>query len=203
MNKLILTLTTLAVSISSFSQSNYKKKKNNIQQVREFEDNLNSIFIGFDTTKVAKDYFPNAVEGKEYYPIKFKRTNDPFFPELFVQYFYDEKTSDSMVVCASYDWNIMSYVKNLKDDGHHFDTEIKREKDYLQKYNEIKSNVISIFGKPDRINETKNADGYFYKLEWDGKDADVLILFSFSKKLQSVGKFKFGSYRIRVKIDYK
>jgi len=203
MSRVILTLTAMAISISSFSQTNFLTKKVNIQQVREFESNLNSIFIGFDTTKVAKDYFSGALADKEYYPIKFKRTNDPFFPELFVTYYYDESSPDSIIISVSHDWNIMNYVKNLNDDGHHFYTEIKREKDYLRKYNEVKSNVISIFGKPKRVDETKNKDGHFYKLEWEGKDTDVLILFSFSKKLKPVGKWKVGSYRIRVKIDYK
>ena len=203
MRRFILTLTAMAISISSFSQTIFPTEKMNIQQVREFERNLNSIFIGFDTTKVVKDYFPGALADKEYYPIKFKRTNDSFFPELFLEYYYDENSSDSTIICASYDWNIMNYVKNLNDDGHHFNTEIKREKDYLQKYKEVKSNVISIFGKPKRIDETKNAEGRFYKLEWEGKNTDVLLLFSFSKKLKPVGKWEVGSYRIRVKIDYK
>jgi len=203
MSRFFLTVTAVAISISSFSQTNFLTEKVNIEQVREFESKLNSVFVGFDTTKVAKDYFRGAVEGREYYPIKFKRTNDTFFPELFVEYYYDEKSSDSIIICASYDWNIMHYVKNLNDDGHHFDKEIKREKEYLQKYKDIKADLIKKFGKPHRVEETKESDGYFYRLKWEGKDLDILVLLKFSTKHKAVGKWKVGSYSIRVMFDYK
>ena len=203
MNKLIFTLTAMVISISSFSQTDFLTEKVNIKQVREFENNLNSVFIGFDTTKVEEDYFRGAVEDKEYYPIKFKRTNDEFFPELFITYYYDEKTSDSTIICASYDWNIMNYVKNLNDDGHYFDTEIKREKEYLQKYKEIKADLIKKLGKPNKSDESKESNGYFYRLKWESKDLDVLVIFQFSTKHKAVGKWKVGSYSIRVKFDYK
>ena len=203
MNKLILLSAAIAISTCSFSQTNFLIEKVNIKQIREFENSLNSIFIGFDTTKVAKDYFPGALEDKEYYPVRFKRTNDTFFPELFVRYYYDENSSDSTIVCVSHDWEIMNYVKNLYDDGHHFKTEKKRRKEYLRKYNEVKSNAIKVFGTPDIIDESKYASGYFYKLEWEQKNVDVLIIHEFWTKLRSIGNFKVGSYRIRFKIDYK
>lgn len=203
MKRLSLLLLGLFISLSCFSQIDFLTEKRNIQQVKELERNINSMFIGFDTIQVAQDYFPGAVENKSYFPLKFKRTNDTFFPELFVEYFYDEGSKDSTIVCTSYDWDIMSYVKNLNVDGHYFDTQIKREKEYLQKYKEIKSSVINKLGRPDNIDESKGDDGYFYKLEWFGDNTDVVLLFSFSKKLKSLGKFKLGSYRIRLKVDYK
>ena len=203
MNRFILTLTAITISILGFSQTAFLTEEANIKQIREFENNLNSIFVGFDTTKVAKDYFSGAVENREYYPIKFKRTVDAFFPELFVEYYYDEKSSDSIVICASYDWNIMHYVRNLNDDGHHFDKEIKREKEYLQKYKEIKTELTEKFGKPHKVEETKDSNGYFYRLKWENKHLEVLVIFQFSKKHKTIGKWKVGSYSIRVKFDYK
>lgn len=202
MKSLISTLAAIIISICSFSQTNFLTEKINIKQLREFEKNLNSIFVGFDTSKVAKDYFPGAIEDKEYYPIKFKRTNDDFFPELYVTYFYDEKSSDSTIICASYDWEIMNYIKNLNNDGHHFDNEIKREKEYLKKYNNIKKDLIKQYGKPDKVEESKEAGGYFYRLKWENEDIDILVIFQFSTKHKSVGKWKVGSYNIRVKFDY-
>ncbi len=203
MNRLFLTLTAMTISICSFSQTDFLTEKLNIKQIREFENNLNSFFVGFDTTKVAKDYFPGALEDRKYYPIKFKRTNNDFFPELFVKYYYDETSSDSIIICASYDWNIMNYVRNLNNDGHHFDNEIKREKEYLQKYNEIKEDLIKKFGTPHTVEEPKDSSGHFYKLKWENKNLDILVIFQFSTKHKSVGKWKVGSYSIRVKFDYK
>lgn len=203
MNRLILTLAAMTVSICGFSQIHFLKEKANIQQVRDFERNLQSEFVGFDTTKVAQDYFQGAVEDRAYYPIKFKRTNDDFFPELFASYYYDETSSDSTILCASYDWNIMNYVKNLNDDGHHFETEIKRKKEYLQKYKEIKAELVKNFGQPMEVEESKESNGYFYRLRWETQDLKVLLLFQFSTKHQSVREWKVGSYSIRVKIDYK
>lgn len=202
MKSLISTLTAIIISICSFSQTNYLTKKININQLREFEKSQNSIFVDFDTIKVAKDYFPGAVEDKDYYTIKFKRTNDNFFPELYASYFFDENSSDSIIISASYDWSIMNYVKNLNHDGHHFDNEIKREKEYLKKYKSIKKELIKQYGKPDKVEETKNAEGYFYRLKWKKEDIDILVIFQFSTKHKSIGKWKVGSYSIRVKFDF-
>ncbi|WP_430813852.1 hypothetical protein [Carboxylicivirga sp. RSCT41] len=201
MKKQVLIVLGLIVYLSSFAQTPFLTEKKNIKEVREIENQLQSVFIGFDTTRVQQDYFPGAVKDKDYYPIKFKRTNDDFFPELFVHYYYDE--NDSSVVCASYDWEIMNYVQNIFTDGHRFETEQKRKKEYLKKYKEVKKDVINSLGEPDKIDESKGDEGYFYKLEWFKEDIDVLILFSFSTKLKAMGPAKFGSYRIRLKLEYK
>lgn len=44
MNRLILTLTAITISIFSFAQTTFLTEKANIKQVREFEKKLNSIF---------------------------------------------------------------------------------------------------------------------------------------------------------------
>jgi hypothetical protein len=202
MYRLFITLTAMTMCFCSFSQTNFLTEKVNIKQIREFENNLNSIFVGFDTTKVAKDYFQGAIEDRYYHPIKFKRTNDDFFPELFVTYYYDETSLDSMIICASYDWNIMNYVRNLNDDGYHFDNEVKREVEYFQKYTEINEDLIEKFGKPRKVEEAKEANGYFYRLNWDNKKLDILVIFQFSTEHKSIGNWKVGSYSIRVKFNY-
>ncbi len=203
MTKTKLLIVGIFITFSSISQDKYLFEKKNISEVRKIENEFNSLLLGFEKTNVAENYFPGAIEKKDYFPLTFKRTNDDFFPELQVEFFYEENDNDSTIICTSYDWEIMKYVKNIFEDSHIFEKEKKREKEYLKKYDEIKSIVIEKIGQPDKIDESKGSEGYFYKLEWFKEEINVLVLFSFSTKLKSIGDGKIGSYRIRLKIDYK
>jgi hypothetical protein len=185
-----------------FAQHNFLFERKTLKETKLIEDSLSSKYIGPVKTQVSKDYFPTAKANHDYYPITYIRTNDSFFPELHVEYFYNE--SDSTLLATSYDWNIMSYVKNLKTDGDKFEIEIKRKKEYLNKYNTIKSELVKKYGEPTSIEETKNGEGFFYRLRWDNEVNDVLVLLKFSTQLKTLpGNMKLGSYNIRVKIDYK
>lgn len=202
MKRLILFLTLIGFYTCGFSQYDFLYNKKNLDELRQYEKSINSEYIGFEKTQVAKDYFPTAKEKHDYYPLCYFRTNDNFYPKLKVIYYYDE--NDSSLLATSYDWNIMSYVKNLKTDGDKFEVEKKRKKEYFEKYNSIKQQLIIKYGEPTSIEENKTSDGYFYRLRWENDSNEILVLFKFSKKLKYLpGNMKFGSYNIRVKINYK
>jgi hypothetical protein len=202
MRKILIFVFIFCGSSLCFGQQTFLFVKKSLIELRSYEDSIKSKPLGFIKTNVAEGYFPTAKEKKDYYPLCFIRTNDSFFPELHVQYFYNE--NDSSLLSTSYDWNIMDYVKNLKTDGDKFDIEIKREKDYLTKYSSIKTELIKIWGQPNSVEENKANDGYFYRLKWDNDKTNILVLLKFSTELkQFPGNMKFGSYNIRVKIDYK
>jgi hypothetical protein len=202
MNKLFLLAIIYCCSNYCNGQQNFLFVRKNLTQVRSYEDSIKSNPLGFLKTYVGEGYFPTAKEKKDYYPLCFARTNDSFFPELHIQYFYNEH--DSSLLSTSYDWNIMDYVKNLKTDGDKFDIEIKREKDYLVKYSSIKKELIKDWGQPSTTEENKAKDAYFYRLIWDNDKINILVLLKFSTELKLFpGNMKLGSYNIRVKIDYK
>ncbi len=200
MKKFIPFLISVISCNLSYSQYDFLFEKQEINKIREHEKSINSECLGFIKTKVANDYFPSAKENHDYYPLVYNRKNDSFYPQLETSYFYNE--NDSTLIASEYNWNVMKYVKNLKTDSDKFEAEIKREKEYLTKYNEIKENIISKYGKPTTIEENLEG-GHFYRLKWKNKDNEILVLLKFSKKLTSLpGNMKIGSYGIRVKIDY-
>jgi hypothetical protein len=202
MIRIVITLLIVGFAQCSFAQHNFLYERRTIKAIRVLEDSLSSKYEGLVKTNVAKDYFPTALENHDYYPLSYIRTNDSFFPELHVKYFYNE--ADSMLLSSSYDWDIMDYVKNLKTDGDKFEKEKLRKKEYLDKYNSIKAELIKKYGVPTVIEETKNSEGYFYKLQWNTQTTNVLLLLKFSTQLIVLpGNMKVGSYNIRVKIDYK
>jgi hypothetical protein len=97
----------------------------------------------------------------------------------------------------------MDYVKNIKTEGDKLEKETKRAKEYLAKYESIKKYLELTYGKPTSTEEQKTTEGYFYRLRWSGGSTDILVLLKFSKKLKSFGAMRFGSFNIRVKVDYK
>lgn len=202
MRKILVFVFVFCGSTLGFGQQTFLFSKKGLIEVRSYEDSIKSKLLGLIKTNVAEGYFPTAEAKKDYYPLTFSRTNDSFYPNLQVQYFYDEK--DSTILSTSYDWDIMNYVKNLKTDGSKFDTEIKREKDYLEKYKAIKEQLTDKFGTPISTEENTTNDGLFYKLKWDNESLNILVLLKFSRELkQFPGNMKIGSYAIRVKFDYK
>ena len=185
----------------SFSQSSFLFEQISLDSIRSLEDSLNSDILGFVNTQVGDDYFSSAKSDYTYTPLCFERTNDSFFPELIIEYFYNEV--DSTLLAASYTWSIMNEITNLKTDGHLLEKEKLRKKDYLAKYKSIKIDLIELFGSPDLKLEPKDKKGYFYKLEWIREDIEILLLLKFSEELIELpGNMKIGSYEVRVKVNF-
>ena len=199
--KELLVLLSFIFTIPVIGQVNFAYEPYPLQDFELLEDSLGSEKLGFVEVRVSENYFPTAKSGKFYYPLTYKRLNDDFYPTLQVQYFYNE--TDSTMLSTSYDWNMMDYVKNLKTGKKELKKQTKREKDYLAKYNAIKSELIGALGQPKYISEEETNAGHFYKLEWETEQNKVLLLFKFSKSLGTLpGGMVFGSFNIRVKVDY-
>ena len=202
MKQALILIALLLPSMTAFSQYDFLYERTSLQDIRRYEDSIKSENLGYTKTQVAQDYFPTAQEGRNYYPLSYIRTNDNFFPKLHLKYYYSD--TDSTLLATSYDWNIMDYVDNLKKDGNKFEKEKKRKKEYLAKYNSIKTELTTKYGNPTSIEENNDGSGYFYRLKWDNENNNILVLLKFSKKLKILpGNMKIGSYNIRVKIDYK
>jgi hypothetical protein len=201
MKSIILTLNFLSIATFSYSQYDFLFKKETLSKVKAYEDSLKSKVIGFKKTNVEKGYFPTAKDNYDYYPFCYARTNDGFYPTLNIEYFYNEK--DSTLLATSYDWNIMDFVSNIKTEGYKFEGEIKRKKEYLEKYQSIKGYLVSQLGKPSSVEEDQSPNGYFYRLKWKEDKKEVLVIFQFSNRLMNLpNDMKVGSFSIRVKINY-
>lgn len=109
--RFLVILFTLSIVHSSYGQHNFLYERQSLKEIKAYEDSISSKYLGYIKTNVAKDYFPTALANHDYYPLSFIRTNDSFFPELHLEYFYNE--IDSTLLSTSYDWNIMDYVKNI------------------------------------------------------------------------------------------
>lgn len=199
--RIILFIAIVLAASGVSAQHNFNLTNKSLMEFRALEDSLGSEFIGFEKTNVAQDYFPTAQADKEYFPATFKRTNDSFYPYVWVKYYYSE---DSTVLATSYDWNISNYVKNYKTGKSELKKETKRKKEYEAKYNSIKQELIANLGKPTFTDEGKNSKGIFNKLEWENEEIKALLLLKFSNSLMELpGGIAIGSFDIRVKIDYK
>ena len=202
MLRLIIIIFLGGIVHPSICQHHFLFERKSLKEIRILENAFSSKYLGFIETHVSDNYFPSAKANKDYYPLTYIRTNDSFFPSLHVEYFYND--SDSTLLATSYDWNIMDYIKNFKTDGDKLEKEKKRKKEYLEKYNSIKNELITKFGPPILTEEKKDREGYFYKLRWENETQDILLLLKFSTKLKKLPeKIRAGSYNIRVKVDYK
>jgi hypothetical protein len=188
--------------VSSKSQAQFLLERKNIAEVIKYEAEQHSENKGFKKMKVSNDFFHGALENVDYYPLVIKWSNDTFHPQCEVEYYYSSK--DSVINAIVYDWNIMNEVSNLKTDGYKLEQQIGRKDEYIQQYNTVRDQMIKLLGQPSKTQEVKEESrGFFGKTEWNLPDKDVTLTVSFTPQLQSVGQFKFGTFRVRLKTDWK
>ncbi|HEX8545427.1 MAG TPA: hypothetical protein VF691_00620 [Cytophagaceae bacterium] len=197
---LSLTISLLGLSLFN-SNDKYLTIRKTISEVRVLEEGLKSELLGFKKMGVSEDFFDGAQKDKDYYPLKFKRNNDTFYPNLNVEYFYTE--SDSTVNAVVYDWDIMNHVNNLKTDVNKIEEQVSRKKEYEIKYNSVQTELIELLGEPIVNKKEKSQQGYFYHSSWEKGDMLTELRMSFTPKLQQAGPFKFGTFRIRLKTFWK
>jgi hypothetical protein len=194
----ILILALVVISISSRGQFMFDKV--HISKVRTFEDSLKSESKGFVETNVSSDFFKGAKAKEKYYPLVFKRNDDSFFPNCNVEYYYNKK--DSIIHMILMDWNIMNYITNLKTQGDTMVAQVSRKNEYVQKYNQLKTELIKLLGAPTKVEKISEENNLCYgEAIWNLGDKNVNLSLSFTPELQEVGEFKFGTFRIRLKCD--
>jgi len=200
--KYICLISLLIIGISFKSNAQFLLERKNIDEIRKFESGQHSENTGFKKMQVGHDFFHNTQEKVDYYPLIFKRIEDSFKPQCEAEYFYSSK--DSIVNGIIYEWNIANEISNIKTDGHKFEEQLTRKDDYLQQYNTIRDLLIKLLGNPSQTEEiAETRQGYFGETEWNLHDKDVTLYFSFTPKLQIAGPYKFGTFRVRLKEDWK
>jgi len=190
------------IGIHFTSNAQFILERENIAQVIKYETELHSKNEGFKKMQVSSDFFHGAQEKLDYYPLTFKRTDDTFKPECVIEYYYSSK--DSIVNAIVYDWNIMNEVSNLKTDGYKLEQQLGRKDEYIAQYNAVRAQMIKQLGEPSKTEDIlEDKHGFFGKTEWNLADKDVTLTVSFTPRLQNAGQFKFGTFRVRLKTDWK
>jgi len=197
---LLFIISIIGMSYNSYAQ--FLLKRVSIANARKYEADQNSYNAGFKKMKVSSDFFYGAQANKDYYPLTFKRGKDSFTPKCVAEYYYSIK--DSVVNAIVYDWNIMNEVTNLKTDEYKLEQQVSRKDDYIKQYNSVRSQLITLLGQPSKTGEiTESTDDFNGETQWDFDDKEVILNTVFTSKLKAVGPFKFGSFRVRLKVDWK
>lgn len=184
--------------IYSFTlQGQFVFEKCNLNKVRSFEDSMKSECYGLTKININADFFEGAKENFDYLPLKYRRNNDSFFPTCEVEYFYTD--NDSIVHVIFMEWNIMNYVKNLNTYQKLLGKQVKRKNEYFVKYDQLKNEISRTIGEPTYQTEISEfSDGYYGETLWKLSDKKLKLTMSFTPKLKKVGKYRFGTFRIRL-----
>lgn len=201
MKKAILIFGLLIFSISI--QAQFLFEKMDLTKVRIFEDSLKSECNGLLKMNVGAGFFKGAKEKVDYYPLTFSRSNETFFPNCKVEYYYSEK--DSVIHTIVSDWDIMRYVTNLNKDQKLIDDQVGRKDDYFNKYEQIKNKVIKLIGSPSKQTDIyTTSTGYYGETIWKTTKQITTLSISFTSTLQVIGnKWRVGTFRIRLMTELK
>ncbi len=177
-------------------------ERNTVQRYRIIEDSLKSESLRLQKYKVTADYFPGAKPLQEYYPLTCRRTEDSFNPYCKLQYYYNDV--DSLVHTIVMEWNLMNQITDLTKDQELITAQVDRKEEYIQKYNQVKGDLIKKFGEPTSQKEvTDHVDEVTGEATWELLDKRIKITLNFTPILKDLGKNKTGTFRIRIKTILK
>lgn len=199
--KTIAILSILSILSISSAQKAFLLEPINRDQVKIYEASLNSTYLGKFGRRVDQDYFVGANEDYSYQPDVFIRKNDPFFPKQHVSYFFTGK--DSSLLVTEHRWDIMEYIEDLKTDSHIIEDQLIRKSEYEEKYNLLKTELLSQLGNPINVLESEDGLGLNYKSMWRKDSTEVLLSLIFTSELHNVQGLKLGSFEISLKINYQ
>ena len=170
------------------------------QQIEIFEASIQSEYLGKQADKVDRGYFMDAIKDSTYHPMIFIRKSDPFFPYMHVRYY--TSSNDSILYATSHKWDIMEYITNLREQSDMLEEQVKRKKEYIEKYDTLKQNLIAKYGDPLSVEELKDETGLKYTSVWSLPYAKLTLHMLHSSTLNSVAGIKLGSFEIEVIVDY-
>ena len=180
--------------------SPYLFEKKTLQEVAELERNLNSDSLGFKKRKFSFNAIRGIEAGKTYYPLQYQRTEMSFQPACIVNYFYSEK--DSIVIGVYYSWNKKNDIGEYSDVEYVFGEEIKRKEEYLNQYNQVRQELLTMLGNPYRTTDIKE-----YNNRWQGttkwqKDGKIItLLFAFTSGLAKIQDYKSAVFAVQLTCD--
>lgn len=158
--KLLILIGFIISSCSSSKKLDLWTKQSTIEEVKNFESQLNpnSEFLN-QNVSLSESIYPKVKEFEMANPLIIKRQKTNLLP-VYAEYFYSKP--DSILRYVSYDWENNRYG-NYFDKKKDWETQSKKLTEYNAEYERIKKQLISEFGQPieqdNQPQETKSDYG--------------------------------------------
>ena len=158
--KYLIFIGIVTTSCSSSKKLNLWTKQSKIEEVRNFESQLNpnSEFLN-QNVSLSESIYPRVKEFEMANPLIVKREKEGLLP-VYVEYFYSKP--DSVIRYVSYDWENNRYG-NYFDRKKDWELQSKKLAEYNAEYDRIKKQLTSKFGQPmeqdSHPQEVKSEDG--------------------------------------------
>lgn len=158
--KYLIFIGIVTTSCSSSKKLNLWTKQSKIEEVRNFESQLNpnSEFLN-QNVSLSESIYPRVKEFEMANPLIVKREKEGLLP-VYVEYFYSKP--DSVIRYVSYDWENNRYG-NYFDRKKDWELQSKKLAEYNAEYDRIKKQLTSKFGQPmeqdSQPQEVKSEDG--------------------------------------------
>ena len=158
--KYLIFIGIVTASCSSSKKLNLWTKQSKIEEVRNFESQLNpnSEFLN-QNVSLSESIYPRVKEFEMANPLIVKREKEGLLP-VYVEYFYSKP--DSVIRYVSYDWENNRYG-NYFDRKKDWELQSKKLAEYNAEYDRIKKQLTSKFGQPmeqdSQPQEVKSEDG--------------------------------------------
>lgn len=196
--KLLILIGFIISSCSSSKKLDLWTKQSTIEEVKNFESQLNpnSEFLN-QNVSLSESIYPKVKEFEMANPLIIKRQKTNLL-QVYAEYFYSKP--DSILRYVSYDWENNRYG-NYYDKKKDWETQSKKLTEYNAKYERIKKQLISEFGQPiEQDNQPQET-----KSDYGGTDylSRNTIWESESKFMKLNMIFGASTYRIRLYYYWK
>jgi hypothetical protein len=202
-SKFILTTGLIIACQITFSQTIVYDKEV-IQDYKEFEKNNNGEYKeSLDDFGILKNPHIDIYSVRPSEVEIYKRLNDDFDPQLHVWYHFDKIKKD--IIGIRYNWGLYNPSFNPNKEKEYIKDLMKQETRFIKKYNEIKDELESSFGRPSQLKTiADNAETYTENMFWVIDKMIIKLLIRFDRKIIKIpGDFIINEYSIEVMITYK
>ena len=195
---LLILFTLILTGCSSSKKLNLWTKQSKIEEVKEFESELNPSLEFLEMNiSLSESIFPRVKEFDMSKPLIVRREKTSLLP-IYAEYFYSKP--DSILRYISYDWENNRYG-NYKDKKKDWEKQSTKLTEYNAEYEQIKKQLIKEFNQPikqdDGPQETKS--------DYSGPDyLSRNTIWESDKKFMKLNMiFGASTYRIRLYYYWK
>lgn len=129
----------------------------------------------------------------------YKRKNDSFIPQLHVWYHFD--LDNKAIKGIRYNWGLLNPSFNPSKEESLLKDLTTHEKEFIEKYNSLESELRDKFGKPIKTNTiVDNTDKLIKEIFWEDNQKIVGLSIRFTRKIKRVDM---ADFEIVVMVTYK
>lgn len=133
----------------------------------------------------------------------YKRSDDTFDPMLHVWYHFEQDSIKTKAI--TYNWGLYNPSFNPRKEEDRLRDYSKREQDFVNKYNSLKTELQEKLGDPSKIKTLSDDEVNFREnIVWEDDEKVVKLTIKFSRTLrQMIGIGLQGDYEVSVLITYR